>query len=702
MFHSIKFKLIATLLAVIVAAMAGNFAIVAVTVSNQATTAHLEAVRSELAQVDYAISLFLDENKQNADMLAGFPAVLRLDEATTSHLGTTAKSKAAPWADDRVGRELVELFGVVQKAHPAYVEVFAGTEKGAFLSALVDGEMPAGYDPRPRPWYKEAMRTPDAAIVSKAYLSTTGEAVTSILRVIRRDGRILGCVGIDISLKKLTDLVQSIRIGETGYMVLIQDDGVVMADPRHPEYNFKKVAETGAKHLELLFEKGSGHAEVVVDGKACVGFVLTSAKTKWKLVGLMQRDEIMAPAYKTITVLVTTGLVALLALAGAIWFVSSRFILRPLMRVVDSLEHISQGRYDHRIRHARRDEIGAIYDALNDTAERLGRNIQEIESQTRQAEEKSQVAEQASREAQEARQQAETARSDGMLQAASRLEGIVAAVTGASEELSAQIEQSSRGSAHQARRVSETATSMEEMNATVLEVAKNAGHAAETAGAARLKGKEGAELIGRIVRSMGEVQAQTAQLKRDMGDLGVQAEGIGRVMTVITDIADQTNLLALNAAIEAARAGEAGRGFAVVADEVRKLAEKTMTATKEVGEAIASIQHGTQLNVDGVEKSVRLIENATVLTNQSGEALTAILGLVDATSDQVRAIATAAEQQSAASEEIHRSIEDINTVSEETSRGMREAARAVASLAHQAGEMQKLIEELQAEAENAS
>jgi methyl-accepting chemotaxis protein len=193
------------------------------------------------------------------------------------------------------------------------------------------------------------------------------------------------------------------------------------------------------------------------------------------------------------------------------------------------------------------------------------------------------------------------------------------------------------------------------------------------------------------------VMTQAQELKTDMNTLGKQAEGISQIMTVINDIADQTNLLALNAAIEAARAGEAGRGFAVVADEVRKLAEKTMSATREVGDAISGIQQGTKKNVGNVENIGRLIEEATDLANKSGEALKEIVGLVDMASDQVRSIATAAEEQSAASEEINRSIEDINRISSEVSEAMRQSAHAVGEMAEQAQVLNGLIHELKSD-----
>jgi methyl-accepting chemotaxis protein len=284
-----------------------------------------------------------------------------------------------------------------------------------------------------------------------------------------------------------------------------------------------------------------------------------------------------------------------------------------------------------------------------------------------------------------------------MTETAHRLESVVEGVTTASEELSAQIAHSSRGSEEQAHRVEETSTAMGKMNATVLAVAQNASRAAETADSARRKADDGAQAVTQVVRGIGEVQSVALELKTDMAALGGQAEGIGRILNVISDIADQTNLLALNAAIEAARAGEAGRGFAVVADEVRKLAEKTMAATKEVEGAIRGIQEGARKNVANVEQAVSKIDAATGLAGKSGETLTEIVSLVDLTTDQVRAIAAASGQQSAASQEIGRSIEDVNRISAKTSDAMRQSAQAVDELARQAQVLKGLIDLMQNE-----
>ncbi|MDR3641921.1 MAG: methyl-accepting chemotaxis protein [Humidesulfovibrio sp.] len=697
--RSIKTRLIFGLVSVIAVILTGILLIVAYNFSQQSRESYLRSATGEIKQVDYAITLFLNECLQNADMMAKNPMAQRMDEVTTNHLTTTAKTSAKVQSGDTMGRKLVDFFISMQNTHPAYVEVYLGNEQGSFVSALENSDMPPGYDPRKRPWYIEAKPKADSPQLSKAYMSTTGEAVTTAARAVLRDGQVIGVMAIDISLKNLTELVKSVKLGKTGYLVLVEDDGVVLADSRHPEHNFKNVSElSDANYLDALFKMDSGSRAFSFDGKDYLGVVYTSPNTKWKLLGFMERSEINAPVMNTMYLLIAVGLISLVIMALAVWLVANNFILRPLNEVSSFVSGIAKGVYTHRIRHERQDEIGSIYDALNTTAGVLEQNIKDIHAKTQEAEEKARAAERATAEADEARKNAELARSEGMLAAAGKLESIVGVVSSASAQLSAQIGESSKGADRQAMRVTETATAMEEMNATVLEVAKNASQAAETSESARKRAQDGSDIVNRVMSGMNNVESQTGKLKADMTTLGSQAEDIGRIMTVITDIADQTNLLALNAAIEAARAGDAGRGFAVVADEVRKLAEKTMQATKEVGDAISVIQHSTRANVEGVDTSVRLITEATELADQSGQALKEIVHLVESASDQVRSIATASEEQSAASEEINHSIEQVSTIANETSQAMSEAAKAVEELARQASVLQNLITELRRDA----
>jgi methyl-accepting chemotaxis protein len=388
---------------------------------------------------------------------------------------------------------------------------------------------------------------------------------------------------------------------------------------------------------------------------------------------------------------IAAGIMVLSLAAGLLIM---RTITRPIAGLVDYAAKVSSGHLDTAMTGAFHGETATLKAAIEKMVGELKTTLAAAEEAKHTALEETRKAMEAGREAEEARQAAEGAMRQGMLQAATSLEQVSAGIGAASGELSGKADAAARGAEHQTGRLTEIAAAMGQMNATVLEVAKNASTAAESSGEAKAKAETGADIVGRAVAAILEVKEQSRQLKEHMADLGSRAEGIGRVMNVISDIADQTNLLALNAAIEAARAGDAGRGFAVVADEVRKLAEKTMTATREVGEAIRGVQDVARTNLEGVDRSTRGIEQATELAESSGAALAEIVRLAETASDQVRAIAAASEEQSAASEEINRGIDEVNRVSLDTAEAMRQSATAIAELSRQAGDLERLIGEL--------
>ena len=356
---------------------------------------------------------------------------------------------------------------------------------------------------------------------------------------------------------------------------------------------------------------------------------------------------------------------------------------------------IADGDLDVEFRRHR--EADGVYAVIQHMVASMKAKILEAERKSLEASEKAHQAELATGEAEAAKLLAERARAEGMLAAATQLRDIVAVISTASESLSAQIEQSSRGADEQSSRVRETATSMEEMNATVLEVARNAQQAAIASGKTKDEAAAGMTLVEKTIEGIRGVMDQSLHIRDDMGALGKQAEGIGKILDVIADIADQTNLLALNAAIEAARAGDAGRGFAVVADEVRKLAEKTMNATQEVDLAIKAIQDSTHRNIDSVVKISTSVSEANDMSTQSGTALKQILEYVESVNDQVQSIATASEEQSAASDEINHSVEQIATISEETATSMSHAAESVSSLLQQAQVLRDMISSMEQE-----
>ena len=322
------------------------------------------------------------------------------------------------------------------------------------------------------------------------------------------------------------------------------------------------------------------------------------------------------------TMIVVGGLVAVLVLIVLPLSVFAvRSITGPIAEATKAAEGIAEGDFSVILDVRGRDEAAKLQHSLNTMAETLRDNMRKITAKSEEAEEKAFAAETALAELDEAKSEAERARREGILQAAERIRSVVARVSEASERMAGQIDVIDRGTSVQRERIGGTATAMEEMNATVLEVARNASEASATGTKAKELAVEGADIVNQSVDAMNVTFKAAENLKLGMNRLGEQADAIGQVMNVITDIADQTNLLALNAAIEAARAGDAGRGFAVVADEVRKLAEKTMQATSEVGQSITAVQEVAQENITGMEGALIDLRRAVQLSDKSGGVL---------------------------------------------------------------------------------
>ncbi|WP_083634811.1 methyl-accepting chemotaxis protein [Desulfovibrio sp. DV] len=565
--------------------------------------------------------------------------------------------------------------------------------QGKQVLLMVQGKPSKPNDIANRDYIKDSLAGKEGYSTAPTKSIATGKLIVSVTApIFDASGKVLGGVGMSYALDRLlADYIEAIHLGKSGHPFILSPKGVVVG---HPDRDLLLKDISGDPGVGAMLKTPKGEGVLTRGGQEETITWTRVPGWDWILAFAMDTSEIESQAKQERNFMTLLGSFAVLALIGACLAAQEKIVVTPLKRLEEFASGVAGGDLDKSLDLRLSNEIGKLADSLRSMVASLKGKIAEADAKTRLAEEASTRAALAVQEAERARKEAERARTEGMLQAAVQLESVVGVVTTASEELSAQIEQSSRGSEEQSNRVSETATAMEEMNATVFEVAKNASQAAQTADNAKHKAEEGAQVVTQVVVSIGQVQTTALELKTDMTTLGKQAEGIGQILNVISDIADQTNLLALNAAIEAARAGDAGRGFAVVADEVRKLAEKTMTATKEVGAAIRGIQEGARKNISNVENAVQKIDTATGLAGKSGEALNEIVSLVDLTTDQVRSIATASEQQSSASEEINRSIEDVSRISSETSDAMQQSALAVGELAHQAQVLKGLIDQM--------
>ena len=267
----------------------------------------------------------------------------------------------------------------------------------------------------------------------------------------------------------------------------------------------------------------------------------------------------------------------------------------------------------------------------------------------------------------------------------------VSATASASSQISSSTEEMAAGAQEQTSQAGEVASAVEEMTKTILENSKNASVAAETAKLARVSAEQGGKVVDDTVNGMKRIASVVNKSAETVKELGRSSDQIGEIISVIDDIADQTNLLALNAAIEAARAGEQGRGFAVVADEVRKLAERTTKATKEIAGMIKKIQSDTTGAVQSMEEGTQEVERGIELADKAGTSLKEIVGVSQKVTDMVTQIAAASEQQSSASEQISKNVEGISKVTGETAQGTQQIARAAEDLNRLTDNLQTLV-----------
>ncbi|MEO0965127.1 MAG: methyl-accepting chemotaxis protein [Planctomycetota bacterium] len=264
-------------------------------------------------------------------------------------------------------------------------------------------------------------------------------------------------------------------------------------------------------------------------------------------------------------------------------------------------------------------------------------------------------------------------------------------VAAAATEIAASSEEIAGGMSEQSGQVTQISSAVEQMSQSVIEVARKSAEASQNAERSGEMATEGGEVVRQTVTGMNAINEAVTASAGAVQELGKRGEQIGEVIQVINDIADQTNLLALNAAIEAARAGEHGRGFAVVADEVRKLADRTTKATEEIAESIQAIQQETDEAVQRMGTGTEQVEQGVEQANQAGHALEQIVGGAREVAAMIQSIAAAAEEQSAASEQVGKNVEAIAAVTREANEGTQQAATAAASLSNKAERLLELV-----------
>jgi methyl-accepting chemotaxis protein len=471
-------------------------------------------------------------------------------------------------------------------------------------------------------------------------------------------GGIVGVLYAGVKEKDSALLKESllhIKVGQTGYLYCMDLDGVLTVHPKNEgesiaKHDFAKEMLATAPKLggdqtgwvRYYWDRNGKQAEKIVAYKYF-------PEWKWVVAAGSYMDEFTGGARK---VAISISIISLITIGFCIilGWVLANSIIKPLHKMVEMIKDIAQGEGDltKRLEGNDHDEIGELANWFNTFVDKLHDIISQVAFNTEQ-------------------------------------------LASAANEISSSAEELSAGAKEQTNQTAQVSAAVEEMTATIVESSRNTAEAAEKAKGAAAKSQEGSKLASETSNGMNEIVESSNTTAKNIEGLAEKATAIGEIIKVIDDIADQTNLLALNAAIEAARAGEQGRGFAVVADEVRKLAERTTKATKEVAETIKGIQADVANTNAQIADSQKYVLAGRELVEKTNHSLNEIYQSIETVQEMMRQLATASEQQSAAAEQISKSIENVNRITKESAAGTEQAASASEELNRQAEELRKLV-----------
>ncbi|UOF89322.1 methyl-accepting chemotaxis protein [Fodinisporobacter ferrooxydans] len=543
---------------------------------------------------------------------------------------------------------------------------FVVTNTGDIITPSTQ-KLPGNFNPKTSTWYQEAMRQKGKVILSGPFVNPADKSLLVTIAKTTADDS--GVIGMNFNLKNIADQTKNIKFGNQGYIVVYDENKKFLIHPTIAPGKKIPAYDDG------LYRQKSGTVNYMFNGQPKMMIFDTNPLTGWKIAGNMSTSEITDLAYPILYKSFFVTMIALI-IGGLLVYFIIRSILRPLKHMLGVSKKISQGDLTEKLEINSNDELSQLSLSFNTMSDSLRSIVSEIGMTVRHlassSEELSASTEQTSR---------------------------------ATEQIAASIQEVSAGSQQQAKDLEQASQTVSEMASGIQQISYSSETVSTTAAETSEATLEGNKAIHKAINQMNSIHTTVLDASQSIKELGDYAKNIDTIVEVITNISSQTNLLALNAAIEAARAGEHGRGFAVVADEVRKLAEQSQNSAKQISDYIATIQVGIKKAVESMDAGTKEVNSGIEVVNLAKNSFGKISTSVDEVFRQIQEVSATTEQMSAGAEEIVRVVDRIVEASETTSSAtqtvsaateeqlasMEEISSFASTLAKTAEELQSVI-----------